>query len=249
MINKSKYYFSDFTTKNYTKLVKYANEKYHFITFDTRAFHHKSIYWRHDVDFSMHRAYKLAQIEAELGIKTTYFVLLHSQFYNLLEPEVTDLVFKIINLGHNIGLHFDSHYYVINDEKTLNEKLIFEKVFLENLFKIKINVFSFHITNEFTNQCRNNEYGKMINVYSSYFQNNVNYCSDSNGYWRFDRLEDVLTKGNFQVLQVLTHPELWQDEVMSPKQRIEKCINGRANKTREWYQNVLVKYNRKDIDW
>ena len=32
----------------------------------------------------------------------------------------------------------------------------------------------------------------MINTYAKYFKENVEYCSDSNGYWRYKRLEDFL---------------------------------------------------------
>lgn len=35
--------------------------------------------WRHDVDFSPHRALALARLEQARGIVATYFVLLHSQ--------------------------------------------------------------------------------------------------------------------------------------------------------------------------
>ena len=201
------------------------------------------------MDFSMHRALKMAQIEAEEGIRATYFILLHSEFYNLFEKEVTQLLNRIIELGHDIGLHFDSHYYNINNEKELESKLIFEKEILEGVFKVKIESFCFHINNEFTLKCDRSTYGGLTNAFSEYFQKRTAYCSDSNGYWKYSRLEDMLANHEIKKLQVLTHPELWQDEVMSPKQRVYRCADLRSEKTKQWYDNVLKTNNRENIDW
>lgn len=247
--NAKKYLFSDFTTENYRKLLKLAKEKYSFTTYKKHFAINKSVIWRHDVDFSMHRALKLAQIEKEEGVVSTYFVLLHSEFYNLLEKEISDLVYKIIELGHPIGLHFDANFFGIKDEKKLEEKLLLEKEFLEKIFPIEVDSFCFHITNEFTISCNKNQYAGMINAFSEYFEKQVGYCSDSNGYWRFKRLEDVLIKASDKHLQVLTHPELWQDEVMTPKERIYRCADLRAKKSKRWYDNVLERTGRKNIDW
>ena len=45
----------------------------------------------------------------------------------------------------------------------------------------------------------------MINAYAKYFKDNVEYCSDSNGYWRHQRLENFLNNKHDKI-QVLTHP-------------------------------------------
>ncbi len=249
MVNAEKYHFSDFTTENYRKLLRLAKSKYTFCTFTELNGKEKFITWRHDIDFSMHRALKMAQIEAEEGIKATYCILLHSEFYNLLEKEISDILLQIIKLGHSIGLHFDSHYYDIKNETGLEEKLLFEKSIIENLFPIKVDCFCFHITNEFTIGCNKESYAGLINCYSDKFQKEVGYCSDSNGYWRFARLEDILIEAACEKLQVLTHPELWQDEIMSPKQRVYRCIDERAIKTKQWYDTTLKNHNRENIDW
>jgi len=40
-------------------------------------------------------------------------------------------------------------------------------------------------------------------------------------------------------LQVLTHPAWWQDEPMSPMARVNRCIDGRAEKTRRKYYQLF----------
>ena len=116
------------------------------------------------------------------------------------------------------------------------------------LFQVEVQCFSFHITNPFTVGCKNEMYGGMVNCFSDYFQTKIEYCSDSNGYWRFKRLENVLLDNNTKQLQVLTHPELWQDEIMSPKKRVYRCADERAMKMKIWYDNTLANNNRNNID-
>ncbi len=201
------------------------------------------------MDFSMHAARNLAQIEHQNGVKSTFFILPHSEYYNLFEKEITDLVKEIIALGHEIGLHFDSHYYGINNEKDLNKYLLQEKRWLEEIFKIDIKVFSFHVTTPFTMTCEAWTYAGLINTYASYFKENVEYCSDSHGRWRFKRLKELLAEASAPCLHILTHPEWWQQEPMSPWQKIDRCVSLRAEKNREFYKAALVKLNTPNIDW
>ena len=249
MTNAEKYHFADFTRANYRRLIRMAKEKYTFRSYTDFQKDKRFILMRHDVDFSVHGACKFAQIESEEGISSTYFLLLHSEFYNLLEREITECVREIIGLGHNIGLHFDSHYYGISDQSELERWLAFETKILEQLFGQKISTFSFHITTPFTKSCSKWQYAGLINPYADYFHKNVGYCSDSNGYWRFQRLEDVLQSAKDECLQVLTHPAWWQDVVMSPMERIHYCVDGRAQKTKEWYEKIAEEYKRAYVDW
>lgn len=250
MNNKEKYHFSDFTRSNYRRLVILAKEKYKFRSYYNFIDGEKFIIWRHDVDFSPHSARKLAQIEYEEEIKSTYFILFHSEFYNLLEKEVTNCFNDIIALGHDIGLHFDPSYYDLKKQDQIDGYLTFEKNYLEKLFNVEIKSFSFHITNPLAIECTKFDYGGLINATSDFFRHKVEYCSDSNGYWRFRRLEDILQKKNDnKSLQVLTHPEMWQDSIMSPKERVMRCIDGRSKKTKQWYENILKAYGRPNIDW
>lgn len=247
MTNAEKYNFADFTLEEYRKILQQAKEQnYQFRFFTDFNKDEKFALWRHDLDFSVHSAKKMAQIEQEENIKSTYFIHLHNEFYNLLEAEVSNLIKDIIKMGHQIGLHFDTHYYNIQDARLLDEKIKLEANFLNNIFDTEIKVFSFHNTTPFTMNCKEEMYGGLINTYANYFQENVTYCSDSNGYWRFKRIIDVVKENNPRI-QILTH-EWWQAEVMSPKQRIHRWINGRAEKTKNFYDNLLKNINRENID-
>ena len=247
--NQDKYFFSDFTLAEYEELIISAKQNYRFtdyISFQNQA---DVVLWRHDVDYSMHAALELARIEHKNNVSATYFLLPHSEFYNLLEKEISDIVFEIISLGHHIGLHFDSEYYGINDEQSLIKYLTFEKSMLEFLFSKQIFVFSFHNPFAFALSCQESHYGGMINTYANYFQKEVGYCSDSNGYWRHRRLKDVLKNANDRNLQILTHPEWWQRKILSPFEKVKKLINRRAENNLSKYVQFLSENNRKNIDW
>jgi hypothetical protein len=247
--NSLKYNFKDFTRTAYRSYLKIAKDKYPFRTFLNFNKSERYILWRHDIDLSMHAAFQIAQIEAEEGVIANYFVHLHNPFYNFFDSENFQLLKKIAGLGHLIGLHFDSHFYGIETEDKLDEHLSFEKSILQKALGVEINVFSFHNTTPFTMACQKWEYAGMINTYASYFRENVGYCSDSNGIWRFRRLEDVLLEAKEPQLQILTHPEMWQESVMSPRQRIHRCIDGRAEKNKYNYDKDLGDFGRENIDW
>jgi hypothetical protein len=88
----------------------------------------------------------------------------------------------------------------------------------------------------------------MTNVYGSRIKADYAYASDSNGYWRHERLHDVVESGGHERLHVLTHPEWWQAEAMSPRARLERCLEGRTAYAREWYLAPAVAHGRETPD-
>ena len=232
MTNREKYKFDDFTLANYERLVVLAVEKgYNFISYtDEFIENRKDMLWRHDVEFEPDVALKMAEIEHKYSVKATYFFQIHSPFYNIFDKHYTDVFHKIYAVGHDVGLHFDSHFYGINDEAQLNKYIELDRTYFEAVMCVKIKTYSFHNTTPFTQSCLKPMYGGLINVYSSHFKEKYSYCGDSLGYWRFDRLEEVLNDDNIQHLQVLTHDANWTEEVLSPRKRVRKFVYDKAEK-------------------
>lgn len=114
MTNREKYHFDDFTFYNYQRLVRMAvNKGFKFILHkDEFVLERKDVIWRHDVEFEPDLALKMAQIEHNEGVKSTYFFQLHSPYYNVMDPHYREVFHQIRNLGHCVGLHFDSAYRV-----------------------------------------------------------------------------------------------------------------------------------------
>lgn len=238
---------SDFTEKHYAELLALAKSKYRFISYDKMAPGDKFILWRHDCDFSLDRARRLAEIEKDAGIQATYFIHLHCEYYNPLERSQANSIEEILALGHNLGLHFDASYWGTSSKADLDRQVSFEAEILNRFFGTKISAFSFHNPTEFTSGCEDETYGGLINCYSRTFKNEVSYCSDSNGYWRFSRLWDVLEKAAHPRLQVLTHPAWWQDRPMPPRQRIFRGVFGRAAATMRFYDSTLETFSRRNL--
>ncbi|MBT3690359.1 hypothetical protein HOE31_03410 [bacterium] len=102
----------------------------------------KFLVLRHDVEFSIERAYEFAKFEAnEMGISTSYFVQLRNNAYNIFSKSNHDLINEIHKLGHKIGLH------IYLESKTGNDyaKIIKNEIeVMENGLGMKIDRFSYH---------------------------------------------------------------------------------------------------------
>ena len=83
--------------------------------------------------------------------------------------------------------------------------------------------------------------------FSKKFKNDIPYVSDSNGYWRFRSLRDVLSNANDERLHVLTHPGWWQEKPLEPFERIERCVEGRSSSVFLNYNKQMKKDGRKTI--
>lgn len=262
------YDFSEFTTSEYENLLKLALKRFEFITYDQTLEYLSDgkpfILWRHDVDVSVHRALRLATIEKKLGVRSTYFISLHSTGYSVLEDEIRDIILEIKALGHEIGLHFDHSFWgFLSDEEQLSEKVNFEKSLLEYLLGTSIKVMSLHNPNPDLKTYSNysldevskrfphlfkDQIAGLINTYGTVYREKIPYCSDSHGIWRFRPLKDVLNDERIKCLQVLTHPECWTDSPMSPRKRIMRCYFGRAEKHMRRYDELLQLMGRPNID-
>jgi len=249
--NREIYKFDEFTHSYYSGMIAAVGERYRFISYDQylATVETPFVIWRHDVDFSIHEALNLARIEHAQNLKATYFLLLHSEFYNIFEKSISEMISVIINLGHHIALHFDPSFYGIMDEAGLEENLRFESGIIEHIFGVDVTVFSFHNPTEEILKFDKWSYAGMINTYADELKKNVAYCSDSNGYWRFLGLTELINDRHPEKLQVLTHPEWWTEKVLSPKDKVWRCLDKRAEKNKQQYIDNLAFFGRSIIDW
>lgn len=245
--------YADFTEDEYRRLLKKAKQKYRFITYDEWILRNvtddRRIIWRHDIDFSVHRALRLAEIEHEEGIISYYFTMLSSDFYNIFEREVTNRIKQIIGMGHKIGIHLDmGRYDELPDLCTIEKDLNFYSEIFEQLFGIKPTCFAFHNPpKEAFVQFQDKFIGGYINAYCNEIMEKMTYCSDSNGYWRFNSIEECLDQSDSDVTCVLTHPAWWTPVEMSPRDRINRAIYGRAEYVSRSYDLLLSSNKRLNV--
>jgi hypothetical protein len=237
----------DFTLDGFVEALELAQQNYRFVGYTDFDFSGPFVLWRHDCDHSLNRALRTAELERDRGVRATYFINPHCNYYNPLEKSQFEIVLQIIGMGHDVGLHLDALFHDIKSEAQLDDIVADEAVWLEEWFDVHPVAFSFHSPTEFCLTCEQERYGGLINTYSDVFKNRIGYCSDSNGYWRHRRLHDVLLSKEHLFLQVLTHPEHWQDLPFHPRERVFRSVYGRADATFERYDQILKEHGRENL--
>jgi len=242
--------WSGFTERAYRELISAARRAGYFFSGYRDRPANRHVVWRHDVDLSMHRALRLAEIERAANVSATYFVNPHCQFYNLFEPEITVRLRRIAKLGHRIGLHFDAEAYPGTDWRrdVLADRLGSERRLIEDLLGSPIEAFSYH-NPEIGGliEIDDDEIAGLVNAYGRTFRTEYGYTSDSNGYWRFEPIEYVLRAARHERLQVLTHPGWWTPEPMPPRARVARCVYGRAANVIAHYDAFLQAHYRTNL--
>ena len=187
---------------------------------------------RHDIDQSPLRAVKLAEVEKSLGITSTYFVLLTSDFYNVFSAENRDALLHIADMGHTIGLHFDEVAYPELDAQcegadvakvSLVKKIISEAKSLSDALDMKIDTVSMHRPSTF---CLENDLQipGMINSYGQEFFNNFKYLSDSRHRWREDAMK-YIREETYPRLHILTHAFWYHEQDLNLQDTLLKYLD------------------------
>ena len=219
---------SEFTEDAYRDLVRLARERYPFLAFPDAEASTAGVLWRHDIDISVHRALALARIERAEDVTATYFVHLHSRFYNALEDTIVERLRAIVALGHHLGVHFESHF-VPALGPSLDAAVAAEASIVAALCGAPVTAVSFHDPDiAGTTVADADRIAGLVNASGRSLRERFGYASDSNGYWRHTPIPAEITSGRHPRLQVLTHPEWWVPEPMPPRARIARAIDGRA---------------------
>ena len=199
----------DFSYTSYNKLISLIRKHGYAISdYNSWNKHDRSVILRHDVDYDLNKAVRFAEFENNIGVTSTYFVLLTSPLYNALSKEGRDAIIRINSLGHCIGLHYDETCYDSNDQ--IESNIIEEKDILGSIIGKPVDVFSMHRPSREILD-RNIEITGMINCYSSGFFKDIKYISDSRRHWR-EPVESIIEEEKYDRIQILTHA-FWYDEV------------------------------------
>lgn len=252
-MNRINHNAKPFTQKEYRRLLRLTAERYACLGFEilesTFPSPHRFAIIRHDIDMSPTQALAIAQIEADLGVRATYTILLTGEFYSPFEHSTRVLLQQIGELGHDLGLHFDASWHRIEDEASLKEAITWETGILNGLLKLpdekQVKMFSFHNTTPFTMACKASHYAGLRNAYAGYLQKNVQYISDSNGYWIHRSWEDLLEKEPDRI-QILTHPDWWTDNDSQPAEKVCYQLANRKRLTWLGYRTLLEDGNREN---
>jgi hypothetical protein len=177
---------------------------------------------RHDCDNDLVAAALLSEIEAEEGVRSTYFLMLRSAMYNLLAPANRALVSRVLDHGHWLGLHFDASVVAGEPDERIAALVDDERRILAAEFGHTIAVVSFHqpgrrvLDNRIQLNC--------LNTYDRSDMEGVHYTSDSNLVFRGGDPTALFAEGSHRRIQVLTHPEWWTREPMSLDRKWDQML-------------------------
>lgn len=202
-------------------LERLQSDGYRFRSFDDRLTE-GDLVARHDVDLSVGAAVEMARIEADLGIESTYFLLLSSPLYNVFERETRAQIAELEALGHDVGVHFSTHAYWPADEPPTDGELLravrHEQAALSGVADDPVDTVSFHIPPEWV---LDRSFDGLQTTYEPRFFRELDYVADSSGRWRD---QHPLDGGLGAQVQLLTHPGLWGETDAPFDARIEQAI-------------------------
>ncbi len=201
-----------FTYQSYKQMLKLLSAcGYQITSYREIAGMSRCVILRHDVDTSLKKAVEMAEFEQEVGASSTYFVLLTSDFYNVLSQEGRRSVRRIQELGHTVGLHFDEALYQQAQQQTLIDAVCQEADILAQICGKAVGSVSLHRPSKLMLD-GDFQFPNMVNVYGHTFFRDFKYLSDSRRFWR-EPVLDIIQSGSYPRLHILTHPFwYWQDE-------------------------------------
>lgn len=231
----------DFTLNKYTQLCEsISNSSYAPMTVESyikqNGKKNKVIILRHDVDSRPANALRIAEIEKEFKLKSTYYFRVIDEVFQ------KDLIEKIQALGHEIGYHYE----VLDKSKGNFENAI--KLFeteLQAFRKISdIKTICMHGNSRTPWNSRDiwkrydfTEFDILGEAYLSIDFSRMAYISDSARTWDHkykvkdivegskgsllpqiastDEIIDLIRKDEFNQLYILTHPDEWTDNLVT----------------------------------
>ncbi len=208
-----------FSFDDYKEIIRIIKSTDRYTNYKEALNRDKFILMRHDVEYSVERAYNLSKVEDSMDFTSTYFFQWTNNSYNILSRKNMDMVKDMHERGHVIGLH-----YALNgmtDMEQVRKQIVKEINILSEMFGFKVDTFSVHRPSKDILR-ENIKLPGIINAYQDdffTFADNVTedtpvavkYLSDANHIWRYGYPDEKNILGHDKV-QILTHPFAWTKE-------------------------------------
>jgi hypothetical protein len=188
---------------------------------------------RHDIEFSLPRALRMAEIDRALGIRSTFFAQVKNGAYNPLAPLNRDILRKIHALSHHVGLHFYVTDIKPGDEAETLRQLEFQTKVLEETLGQPVTRFSYHRPPLWALKLDLDGKSPLINAYAPRFfeltasgetPKSIKYMADSQHAWKYGHPLDFRDK--YDRFQLLLHPDEWSDNGSDAAQNFHELIDG-----------------------
>jgi len=213
----------NFNKSDLEKYLRYISKNFRVIPlrdYDAKP----GIILRHDLDLDIRDAYEVYKLEKKHGLKSTFFVMVTSYFYNPLNQTNRQMLKEMAVNGFEIGLHFDPTIYGSISRPELLKKAKYEAEILESITRQKVVSISQHRP---TLKNHNGTYlffKDFRNTYDKNYFSHERYISDS----RMRFLKDIYEfskKGKGIPIQVLLHPFHFTREGETYEEKLFDFIN------------------------
>ncbi|MBO8161746.1 MAG: hypothetical protein H0Z24_08940 [Thermosipho sp. (in: Bacteria)] len=220
----------DFTLSEYSELLKFLQENYEIYTVEDYLLEKPSknfVILRHDVDRSPKNALKMAEVERELGIRSTYYF----RYPHTFKPNI---IKQISKMGHEIGYHYETLSKAKGDYKKAIQLFGTELEEFRKLADIKTICMHGSPLSKFDNRSlwikySFKDYEIIGEAYLSINDPEIYYITDTGRNWEnrnnirdkfvwksidrkiknTEQLIEVLTEISPEKLYITTHPERW----------------------------------------
>jgi hypothetical protein len=226
----------DFTTRTYTYLLNsFLEANYEVQTFQNYLLYplHRVIILRHDVDKRPQSALRIADIENKLGIKSTFYFRIIRDSFNI------DIIKRIIDLGHEIGYHYEDLTIArgdINQACSLFENNLqtFRKYYPVKTICMHGSPLSKWDNRVIWNYINYKDYDIIGEPYYDIDYNEVLYLTDTGRHWNNEKISvrdkvnssvllsinstfnlcEIIKIGNiYDKILLNTHPQRWSDNL------------------------------------
>jgi len=201
----------DFTLEHYREILAALKERHLTLSFKDASELGRDILkldrfvlMRHDVEFSLTSALRMARLDHEADVRSTFFLLLSSD-YNIFEPEGAAIVQEILDLGHDVGLHYDMTAYeqAGTDAAEIARQQI---ALLESYWSTRVYAMSSHMPMRSGKTLR---LSGVVDVYDPLYIDEIKYVSDSTQKWREGVVTSLLEEHDR--IHLLTHEYYWSE--------------------------------------
>lgn len=231
-----------FSFQDYRKMISIIKSTGRYMGYKEALGRDKFVIMRHDVEYSVERAYALSKVEESMDFTSAYFFQWTNNSYNILSKKNMEMVKDMHERGHVIGLH-----YALNgmtDMEQIRKQIVKEMRILSEMFGFQVDIFSVHRPSKDILR-ENIKLDGIINAYQGdffTFAENVTedtpvavkYMSDANHIWRYGYPNENTILGNDKV-QILTHPFAWTEKGYDNFDNYKKLVQ---EKTEEMIQSI-----------
>lgn len=204
--------------EEYRKILRELKKTGKYMDFADAQNAEKFVVLRHDIEFSIDRAYEMSKIESEEGINSTFFVQITNNSYNAFSKKNVDLIHDMAARGHHIGLHY--HLNGQRDEISVRDGVRDQLRIMSEMLGMSIDRYSFHRPVKEVYYYRIaipytiNAYAPAFFTYADTVDQDtpldVKYIADSKHRWNYG-YPDYETLMKFDKVQILVHPFSWTE--------------------------------------